>query len=317
MTHEQNLMDEAVRWHLRLSDCDSDAWETFTQWLEADPRHVVAYDAVVTADEDVGGALLTSPRSPPASNENDSGRRAAWHRPRLIGGAVAASLTLLSVGLISQQPWANHRYLVATQPGEQRRLTLADGTQVALNGGTVLELDHGDPRYAALNGGEATFDVVHNAAHPFTLHVGETEVRDVGTVFNVIREQNEDIVEVKEGRVSVDQQRNTVALTAGQVLDTQLSTGQHSITDKRIAAIGSWRDGRLSYKQNSFYLVAQDVSRNLGVPVKVDAEMINQKFSGTIQIDRNRPRFFKNLGALLGTRIEQEGAGWRISASKT
>ena len=40
-----DIDEAAARWHLAQADDDMD-WSAFTEWLEADPRHRDAYDAM-------------------------------------------------------------------------------------------------------------------------------------------------------------------------------------------------------------------------------------------------------------------------------
>ena len=51
---------EAVAWHLCLATADGGAWTAFSDWLEADPQHARAYDALAVSD-----AELTDALSPP------------------------------------------------------------------------------------------------------------------------------------------------------------------------------------------------------------------------------------------------------------
>ncbi|QHL90470.1 hypothetical protein GVO57_06010 [Sphingomonas changnyeongensis] len=81
-------------------------------------------------------------------------------------------------------------------------MTLADGSRVDLNGGTRIALDRGNPRFARLERGEALFTIVHDEARPFEVHAGDAVLRDLGTVFDVVREPDRLRVAVAEGRCS-------------------------------------------------------------------------------------------------------------------
>ena len=76
---------------------------------------------------------------------------------------------------------------VSSKPGARTKLVLPDGTQVWLNSGSRLNYQkdfNAHFREVELEG-EAFFDVVKDAAHPFIVHTSGIDVKVLGTVFNV------------------------------------------------------------------------------------------------------------------------------------
>lgn len=57
------VMQQAIAWHLRLRDASVADWEDFTAWLESDPAHNAAYEAVSARDSALG-PLLKDARFP-------------------------------------------------------------------------------------------------------------------------------------------------------------------------------------------------------------------------------------------------------------
>ena len=101
----------------------------------------------------------------------------------------------------------NSRYLAgreSTQVGEVRRLTLDDGSALALNTSSVLQVKFAaDERRIVLRQGEASFQVAHDEDRPFVVQAGDVSVRAVGTAFSVRMRQQELEVVVTEGVVEV------------------------------------------------------------------------------------------------------------------
>ncbi|WP_431198411.1 FecR family protein [Mucilaginibacter sp. P25] len=85
------------------------------------------------------------------------------------------------------------------------RIVLSDGTQVWLNSVSSLRFPFsflGKTREVYLTG-EAFFKVAKNAAHPFIVHTGQTDVKVLGTEFNVNTYHADEIVtSLVEGSVS-------------------------------------------------------------------------------------------------------------------
>ena len=94
----------------------------------------------------------------------------------------------------------------ASAVGALDSLRLADGTRVILGPASELTVGAGygvAARMVTLRG-TAMFDVVHDAAHPFSVAVGRVVLRDVGTIFTVraVTTDSSRVV-VREGAVAV------------------------------------------------------------------------------------------------------------------
>ena len=119
--------------------------------------------------------------------------------------AIAASLVLLGVGL-AIYAWDElyREPAYATAVGEQRTITLADGSTVQLNSHSRVRVRFTDAqRTVDLDEGQALFHVAKNAARPFIVRSEGARVRAVGTQFDVDLTPAATIVTVVEGRVAV------------------------------------------------------------------------------------------------------------------
>ena len=77
------IRDRAIHWVLRQRDGDMPAsdWVAFTEWLEADSRHLQAYDLALAADDDLA---VIGPDLVPGDNSADDGDGVAFFF--LVGG---------------------------------------------------------------------------------------------------------------------------------------------------------------------------------------------------------------------------------------
>jgi len=308
---DEPVEDQAIAWHLAVEREDFADWEGFVAWLEADPRHNAAYEAVADADADLARLSDLAPdrstsRERQAANDEGS---SPWRAGRL--GALAATVALAVFGSWIAYGGFDSRYVVTTPAGETRTLALADGTRIALNGATELVLDRRDPRFAELKSGEAKFSVVHDAAEPFELTVGNQKIVDVGTVFNVRKSATVLRVEVAEGAVRYEGGDVRLRLNAG---DTLQASGNDIIEGSRpVEAIGSWTQGRLVYRDQPLVEVVADLSRARGVSIELGPNLADQTFTGVIQLDGDAETVRKRLAELLGLRVAVTSDGWSIS----
>lgn len=301
---------EAIGWVIRLRDAGTDEWEAFTRWLEVDPAHAAAYEEAALADEDFGALAPAAPQ-PAAVPARPSvfERRAA--RRAFVGGAMAAAIA----GIIGYSVTRNSSaYMVETAAGEHRTVTLADGSRIALNGATRLQLDRDKPRYAALESGEALFTVVHDAARPFEVRAGDAVLVDRGTVFNVAQQTGGLEVGVAEGAVEFSRDGRTVDLRPGMSLRSE--AGKAPLVARGDPhAIGGWTSGRLSYVSQPVARVAADLTRNLGTLVTAAGEVAAQPFSGVIQLDREPEQDVRRAAVVMGLGARKTSEGWILTGA--
>lgn len=304
--------DEAIAWVIRLRDAQAEDWEAFTRWLEADPSHAVAYDVAALVDEEVGALPRTSSVVlPPSNTISPPARRFSGRRQFLGWGVAAAMIGVIGFNTLDR---TDNRYAIETGAGERRTIQLADGSRIDLNGSTRVILDRENVRLASLEKGEALFTVRHDDAHPFEVEAGDALLRDMGTVFNVVRDENELRVGVAEGAVLFNPDREAVNLTPGMRL-RKTSNQAASVDRREPEAIGGWREGLLSYSGASASEVAADLSRNLGVPVKAAAPVADRPLTGVIQLDGEPEHVFHRAASLLGVSARRTGEGWILTES--
>ncbi|PCD03406.1 hypothetical protein COC42_03155 [Sphingomonas spermidinifaciens] len=301
---------EALDWALRMTDPEAD-WEAFTAWLEGDPARAGRYDRAVVELERMTRAIPVA--APPASE--DRRPLAAPPPPRSRRGWMSAAIAAALVGSVGLGVWSqrDQSYTVATRPGEQRTVELADGSSITLAGGSRVRLDGADPRSAAVEAGDMLFTVRHDAAMPFRVRAGDLTLVDLGTVFDVRTGGGRTRVAVSEGAVMVGGGGRSLRLDPGQAV---VSDGRALRRERQdVAEIGGWREGLLTFSDATLDEVAAALSRHLGVAVAAAPAVGTRPFNGSIELAplRRDPRL---LGELLGVEIRRDGGGWTLDAPR-
>ena len=232
---------------------------------------------------------------------------------RAMGTAFAIAAVFALVAFL-WQPWAQPSgsgFEIATTRGEHRTVTLADGSSVALNGNSRMWLAGTNAREGELLRGEALFNIRHNAQRPFVVRLGDDRIQDLGTEFNVIRDQQILKVEVADGAVSYRRGANDLRLTAGQTVDIS-PTGDAIVGRKRPSAIASWRTGQLVYEAVPVADVARDLGRNLGVTISVAPNLAYRPFTGSVRIDGQPDRVVSQFASTIAAKARKTGVRWLI-----
>ena len=307
------MLDAAAMWLVRTREPSFADWDAFTLWLEADRTHNEAYEAALAA-HDAADALIERTAVPTAREAEPAQGARSWRaRPSWIGAAAAAAIAAVAIPALLPR---DQRFVIETAPGQQRSLRLADGTLIAMNGGTRLVLDREAARAVRLEVGEASFSVEHDVANPFIVTAGAVRIEDVGTVFNVVRTRDATDVAVAAGSVVYDPDGAGMKLSAGQTLHDP-DRGMTEVGHTDPAAVAAWRQGRLIYRQAPVETVAHDLARMIGEPVAVASEVGRGSFSGTIVVRGvKRDRVFGRLAAMLDVTATHDTKGWRL-ASRT
>lgn len=286
---DEEIAAQAAAWvvRLRADDVTGGDWAAATAWLDADPAHRRAFDeaeglwaamdhvAIAEAAPVVDLALQRERRS-------SAGRRWLIAAPAMAAAVAAA---VLLAPLLQSAPTVVYR----TAPGETRTVALEDGSKLQINGGSTLsvKLERGR-RIVHMDQAEAVFDVAHDADRPFLIDVGESQVRVVGTAFNIRRSAQGTEVSVLRGVVEVsdlDQPARKVRLTVGQAVRRADADDRMAVAPVDIRTAAAWTQGRRAYDDRPLSEIAADLSRAFSTPVTVAPEAANLRFSGVLLLD--------------------------------
>jgi transmembrane sensor len=317
MTQENSdVMDTARLWMIRVNEPGFENWDGFTSWLEADRRHLGAYEAALAEDEWVAG--LTRADTAPAwsrrhSDTSQPGSRnpfARWPR-QAFGGLIAASLAIvmIAIAVINQGSGMTE---IVTAPGEQRTIAMADGSRIVVNGDSRLSFDPDEPRFVSLDRGEVLFDVHHDDAHPFVVQAGATRLVDAGTVFNVISDAGALEVAVAEGAVIYNPELEKIRLNPGDALTRPGPDAPVEVRRIDVAGVGGWSEGILQFQDAPLSVVARDLSRAVGKPIRLADGVGRIRYTGTLAVGGSADEVRMKVAPLLGVTIAEDSRGWEM-----
>ncbi len=299
---------QAIDWVVRVNDPAFAAWDEFTQWLDADPAHAEAYHTAAAAEADAVALLAAAPAVTEPAQIAQMPSRLRW-RP-WVGTAIAASLVgVIGFHVAERTPAAQ---IYETAPGVRRTVNLADGSVVILNGGTRLTVSGADPRSLTLERGEGLFAVRHDAAHPFRVAVGTATVTDIGTAFDIVREEKTTRIGVAEGEVEWGHDGSAVRLAAGDHLTAADGAPSVELSKVMPATVGDWSRGQLAFDGAPLAGAAADLGRALGVTIRVTPAIARRPVRGVIRLDGGAAAVLPRFAALMGLHARQDGQDWRL-----
>src|SRR5581483_7792735 len=198
---------------------------------------------------------------------------------------------------------------LATGVGEQRTLTLEDGTRVYLNTNShaVVHFDR-HVRRVELAEGEALFEVARNPERPFIVTAGAREVRALGTAFVVRNDPRQLAITLVEGSVMVSPQgtgepatrpereaadpdkptpgrAGTEVLTLDPGERVTFASGRPARLDRpSLEKITAWRRGQISLDNTTLADTVFEINRYSPVHVVVrDPSVAAMRLSGVFR----------------------------------
>jgi transmembrane sensor len=299
----------------------------FAEWLQESPLHVEFFLRATAVNQ--MGALLTpqtrarieaATRTTESTDDivqlGNSGsvpQLTMPHRDRKYrvswGAGIAAAAAALVVGVLllySFGPLSWQRY--ATTVGEQRSVTLADGSIVYLNSDSRISVRYQrGGRDVRLTAGEALFKVAHDKARPFRVYIDAAVVQAVGTQFDVYRKPTETRVAVIDGVVQVSPRRTTrqtyadsrrtdndrlaapARLVAGQGVQLNLDGQVSKPKPINVAQVIAWRQRRLIFEWERLEAIVAEFNRYNRMQIRVEDEAAGAR-RYTAVFDANEPQ---------------------------
>ena len=175
--------------------------------------------------------------------------------------------------------------------GGEYSLVLADGTRVWLNSESSLRYPvqfAGNSRKVELTG-EAYFEVTHNPHKPFIIKSYDTEVKVLGTSFNVSSYEDEEYIATTlvEGSVEVSCLGNKELLVPGYQAVVKRGDNRFNINQVNTDLYTSWKDGVFRFKNQSLEEICHQLSRWYNVEFFfTDHKYRELRFTGAAKKDK-------------------------------
>lgn len=277
-------------------------------------------DLSVAADVDVEAALASVHQR--MGHESSVPRlavsRGGWKRGRAFTGIGLLAAAAAFVAFVMTRPPAptaapGATKTFATKTGQRDSVLLADGSRVILGPESRLTVsaDFGTSARSVELVGDAMFDVRHDPAKPFSVHVANAIVEDLGTTFTIESDVHDTTtVAVISGsvRLRAAGASESATLAAG---DRGSLTANGSVRAYRQAVVpadSSWTHGVLEFHDASMRRVAGEVRRWFGVDLKVaDSSLLSVPLTTTVRGNDPVDQVLTSIALSVGARVERQG----------
>jgi transmembrane sensor len=316
----------AATWRVRLAENDLEGCPELSAWLAADPRNAMAWKQVqndwAIFAEHANSPELLELRSEALADAHEAGQ-GRWVRSRrfAIAHRLAIAAGILAVAIGGALLWMRQPDVYATGIGERRIVTLADGSQVALDSRSEVRVRYSvHARELTLTKGQARFDVAHDLERPFSVTADSHKVIAIGTSFNVDLFGPSLLVTLIEGRVAVSSTPSLTDLTKIDIPDARitLDVGEQvvfsakappSVARVNLGQATAWENGEVVSDNDSLATMVARINRYAQHAITIgDPQTAELRISGVFHTG-DVDGFISTIAAYLPVRAQREADG--------
>jgi transmembrane sensor len=238
--------------------------------------------------------------------------------------AAAAIVLVIGLAAFYRIPLLNmidpvKQVQLTSNPGQYRQIYLADGTHVWLSPLTTIsypEKFRGELRNVSIEG-EAYFEVVHDANHPFVIQSGAIKTVVLGTSFDIQAYPRTAAIEVTvvSGKVGVSAStsKQPEMVTANQrTVYQKATTSLFKESYPNAAKFLNQRKGIFDFNGASLQEVILELETQYGIQISLAPELTAKAFYGRLQTTTPLNRTLDKLCAVMETRWEKQGGTYLL-----
>lgn len=191
------------------------------------------------------------------------------------------------------------RHIFFSPKGTTSHLILADSTHVWLNSATELHypscFSESERRISIL--GEAYFEVHHDAHKPFIVETNGTQVKVLGTGFNIATnlKNNAVLTTLVHGSVEITTAQQKLKIAPGVQSSSNKNSGVIDTAIVDLSREMAWKSGMFKFEDDDIYSVLDKLKTWYSISDYEVQTTTTDRFSGTVKRTRKLSQLLANL----------------------
>jgi len=175
---------------------------------------------------------------------------------------------------------------IRTPRGGQYEVVLPDGTHAWLNSASSLRFPatFSGPRREVTLTGQGYFEVAQNKDHPFIVHAGVTDIKVLGTSFDIMAygDEPECNTTLVNGAVIVNHKGAEHQLKPGEQAHLDLSSQSMGIRKADVEEVIAWKNGKFQFGKSNIKTIMRQIARWYDVEVEYNGDLSGLQLSGIL-----------------------------------
>lgn len=303
LTTKENIQEQACLWISRIDrGLTKSEKETLKAWIDQSESHKDELFEMAALWDDMSVMHELSGLFPLNRPHLEMAPSVVWHRhPIAVAASIVLFCTLSLAWLLPGASFSDAEHVVQTAThiestgiGEQRTVSLNDGSVIHLNTNTQLQVLYTKGRRdIRLLNGEAHFEVAHDKQRPFVVSAGRNAVTAVGTAFNVEMMNDQDMeLLVTDGKVMIQdanlsfpkegievaENPNAVFMISGEraLFSNAKQSEKIVMSLDQVQRVLSWQQGMLVFEGEPLETALSEVSRYTSINFDISDEQLKQ-----------------------------------------
>jgi transmembrane sensor len=239
----------------------------------------------------------------------------AW---KPVMATIALGFIVLTTLLITEQnqKYSDEKILVLTKNGEQKTITLPDGSNVTLNNASSIKYfkNFEDETREIKLRGEAFF-IVKKEKRQFIVSTHNANTTVLGTEFNVNAREEETVVVVREGLVNLasktlpNQNVNIPKEFSSLVTNENIAVSPEPVETKKILG---WLDGKMFFEKTKLLEISKELERFYDEKVTLKSDNLNDMSVTGSFVKMSIDSTLTMICLTLNLKFEKNGNGYII-----
>ena len=174
---------------------------------------------------------------------------------------------------------SSNRIEYSSEKGSVSTIHLEDGSAIWLSSGTKLVIDKNKKgeTIARLNG-EAYFDLIPDPNRKFIVDLGQFQIRDIGTTFNVRAYESEHTISTTlvVGQIDLikDSGKSFLTVKPGEYVEYNKTSKEIAVNQQDPSIVTAWKEGKFVFVDQTLSEICMELENWYNVEIQIDDQKL-------------------------------------------
>lgn len=177
----------------------------------------------------------------------------------------------------------------SSEKGSVSTIHLTDGSAIWLSSGTNLVIDKNTKgeTVARLNG-EAYFDLIPDPKRKFIVDLGQFQIRDIGTTFNVRAYESEHTISTTliKGQIDLmkDSGKSFMTVKPGEYVEYDKNNKEIAVNQQDPSIVTAWKDGKFVFIDQPLSEICSELENWYNVEIQIeDQKLASTRYTSVVK----------------------------------